>query len=77
MNGELLAGDAQPQAASDAVAAPPGKLRHAGQLGQILVDNTGRTLYLYTNDVVGSGTSAVTGSLAVAWPPLTLAGASR
>jgi predicted lipoprotein with Yx(FWY)xxD motif len=74
MNGELLVGDAQPQAASAAVAAPTVKLRDAGQLGQILVDNAGRTLYLYTNDVVGSGRSAVTGTLAVAWPPLTLAG---
>jgi predicted lipoprotein with Yx(FWY)xxD motif len=73
MNGELLVGDAQPQAASAATAAPTVKLRDAGQLGKILVDNSGRTLYLYTNDVVGSGKSAVAGNLAVAWPPLTLA----
>jgi predicted lipoprotein with Yx(FWY)xxD motif len=73
MNGELLVGDAQPQAASAAVAAPTVKLRDAGELGKILVDNAGRTLYLYTNDVVGSGKSNVTGNLAVAWPPLTLA----
>jgi predicted lipoprotein with Yx(FWY)xxD motif len=72
MNGELLVGDAQPQAASAAVAAPTVKLRDAGPLGKILVDNAGRTLYLYTNDVVGSGRSAVTGTLATAWPPLTL-----
>jgi predicted lipoprotein with Yx(FWY)xxD motif len=72
MNGELLVGDAQPQAASAEVAAPTVKLRDAGPLGKILVDNAGRTLYLYTNDVVGSGRSAVSGTLAVAWPPLTL-----
>jgi len=73
MNGELLVGSAQPQAASAATAAPTVKVRDAGALGKILVDNAGRTLYLYKNDVVGSGKSAVTGNLAIAWPPLTLA----
>jgi predicted lipoprotein with Yx(FWY)xxD motif len=74
MNGELLAGSAEPAAASAATAAPTVKLRAAGgELGTFLVDNSGRTLYLYKNDEVGSGKSNVSGNLANAWPPLTLA----
>jgi len=72
MNGELLVGTAQPQAASAATAAPTVKVRDAGTLGRILTDNTGRTLYMYKNDVSGSGKSNVSGNLAVAWPPLIL-----
>jgi predicted lipoprotein with Yx(FWY)xxD motif len=41
-------------------------------LGSILVDSTGRTLYLFKADV--GSTSACTGACASAWPPLLAAG---
>jgi predicted lipoprotein with Yx(FWY)xxD motif len=71
MNGELLAGDATPQAA--AAAAATIKVATSPALGQILTDGAGLTLYLNKNDVVGSGKSIVNGNLATAWPPLVLA----
>lgn len=41
---------------------------HVGNLGTILVDSQGRTLYLFAKD---SGTkSACSGACATAWPPL-------
>jgi len=46
------------------------KVAQAGALGQVLVGPDGRTLYMYTKDVVGSGKSACTGACAQAWPPL-------
>ena len=43
-----------------------------GNLGSILVDSTGRTLYLFQKDV---GTkSSCTGACAAAWPPLRASG---
>jgi predicted lipoprotein with Yx(FWY)xxD motif len=41
-------------------------------LGAILVDDAGRTLYLFEKD--SDGESACTGDCAVAWPPLTSEG---
>lgn len=38
------------------------------ELGQILVDAEGKTLYLFTNDA--EGTSTCTGGCAETWPPL-------
>ena len=43
-------------------------LDNAGGLGMILVDNTGRTLYLFEKD--RGDRSSCTGSCAAAWPPL-------
>jgi predicted lipoprotein with Yx(FWY)xxD motif len=43
-----------------------------GSLGKILVDSTGRTLYLFKAD--SSRTSACSGACAVAWPPLRTGG---
>ncbi|MET7298005.1 hypothetical protein [Embleya sp. NPDC005575] len=40
----------------------------SGALGKILVDPTGRTLYLFDAD--SSGTSTCSGGCAAAWPPL-------
>jgi predicted lipoprotein with Yx(FWY)xxD motif len=74
MNGELLVGDAQPQAASAATAAPTVKVRDAGALGKILTDSSGRTVYLFKNDVPGSGKSAVSGNTLATWPPLVVTG---
>jgi predicted lipoprotein with Yx(FWY)xxD motif len=44
----------------------------AGSLGKILVDSSGRTLYLFQRD--SGTTSACTGPCAVAWPPLRASG---
>jgi predicted lipoprotein with Yx(FWY)xxD motif/plastocyanin len=91
MNGELLVGDATPQAVSAAASQPPpsSSTPSAGStpaaaaapsvkvsdssLGKIVTDASGRTVYTFKNDVVGSGKSAVAGQLATVWPPLTLA----
>jgi predicted lipoprotein with Yx(FWY)xxD motif len=39
-------------------------------LGTILVDGEGMTLYLFTNDTQGSGTSTCEGDCLTAWPPV-------
>ncbi|WP_461104850.1 COG4315 family predicted lipoprotein [Tessaracoccus terricola] len=39
-------------------------------LGEILVDGDGMTLYLFTNDTRGSGASTCEGQCLVNWPPL-------
>jgi predicted lipoprotein with Yx(FWY)xxD motif len=70
MNGELLVGDAQPVAASAAVAQPSVKVTNNPTQGNILTDPAGKTLYIYTNDVANSGKSTVSGNLLVAWPAL-------
>jgi len=44
------------------------------ELGQILVDADGFTLYTFGNDTAGSGTSACVDGCAQAWPPLTVDG---
>lgn len=43
-------------------------LESDGQLGKVLVDSQGRTLYLFQKDA--GGRSACTGACASAWPPL-------
>ena len=43
-----------------------------GQLGTVLVDGTGRTLYLFTNDTGTSSTCS--GDCAATWPALTTKG---
>ncbi|MEX2245283.1 MAG: hypothetical protein WEC75_01235 [Dehalococcoidia bacterium] len=45
-----------------------------GDLGAILADSRGFTLYRFTNDTAGSGSSACEGACANTWPPLTLTG---
>jgi predicted lipoprotein with Yx(FWY)xxD motif len=40
------------------------------QLGSILVDQNGMTLYLFLNDTQGAGTSACSGGCAAIWPAL-------
>jgi predicted lipoprotein with Yx(FWY)xxD motif len=47
---------------------------HKTDLGTILADQQGRTLYLFEADQ--NGTSACSGACAAAWPPLTTAGAA-
>lgn len=41
-----------------------------GTYGSALVDGSGRTLYLFTNDTQNSGASACTGDCLTEWPPL-------
>jgi predicted lipoprotein with Yx(FWY)xxD motif len=41
------------------------------QYGSILVDQNGMTLYMFTNDTQGAGTSACSGACAALWPALT------
>ncbi|EGX56801.1 lipoprotein [Streptomyces zinciresistens K42] len=48
------------------------KTASAGKLGTILVDEKGRTLYLFEADK--STTSTCDGSCAAAWPPLVTSG---
>ncbi|NUT70295.1 hypothetical protein [Pseudarthrobacter sp. C4D7] len=44
--------------------------------GSIVVDGKGMSLYFFTKDTKGSGSSACTGSCLVQWPPLTTASGS-
>jgi predicted lipoprotein with Yx(FWY)xxD motif len=46
-------------------------LESAGSLGKLLVDSSGRTLYLFKKD---SGRSTCVGACAAAWPPLRVHG---
>jgi predicted lipoprotein with Yx(FWY)xxD motif len=43
---------------------------HVGQLGNVLVDNRGFTLYIFEPDA--QSTSTCTGDCAIAWPPVVL-----
>ena len=45
------------------------------ELGEILVDGEGMTLYMFDNDERGSGSSTCSGGCLDAWPPLTSEGA--
>lgn len=54
-------------------AAAPVATRDAGELGTVLTDSSGRTLYRYTRDT--ANTSNCSGGCAATWPPLTVAGA--
>lgn len=45
-------------------------------LGEIVVDDAGRTLYLFTRDTQGAGTSVCNDECAVNWPPLLVDGAA-
>ena len=46
----------------------PGISTAGSAFGTILVDSRGRTIYYYTNDNPGSGTSACSGQCAATWP---------
>lgn len=49
----------------------------AANVGQVLVDSKGMTLYYFEKDKKGSGKSACSGACASAWPPLTSTGAAK
>ena len=73
------AGSASSAAASPS-ASPSGGMANSGQtatvatadtdLGTILVDGKGMTLYLYTKDTQNSGESTCEGQCLATWPPL-------
>jgi predicted lipoprotein with Yx(FWY)xxD motif len=48
---------------------------HLSKLGKILVDDSGRTLYLFEKDKLG--TSACSGACATSWPPYTISGTPK
>jgi predicted lipoprotein with Yx(FWY)xxD motif len=49
----------------------------AANVGQVLVDSKGMTLYYFQKDQKGSGKSKCSGACASAWPPLTTGGAAK
>jgi len=49
----------------------------ATNVGQVLVDSKGMTLYYFEKDKKGSGKSACSGACASVWPPLTSGGAAK
>jgi predicted lipoprotein with Yx(FWY)xxD motif len=49
----------------------------ATNVGQVLVDSKGMTLYYFQKDQKGSGKSKCSGACASAWPPLTTGGAAK
>jgi predicted lipoprotein with Yx(FWY)xxD motif len=52
-------------AASDALLATA-----KSDLGPIVVDSAGKTVYMFTKDTQGSGASSCSGQCLVAWPPV-------
>ncbi|WP_116951071.1 COG4315 family predicted lipoprotein [Jiangella endophytica] len=66
---------------SEAPSAPvaPASLELAAassSLGEIVVDGKGMTVYVYTNDTQGAGTSTCTDQCAAAWPAVPAASAT-
>jgi len=54
--------------------ATPISLGEAADVGKVLVDSEGMTLYYFQKDQKGSGKSKCEGACAEAWPPLTTEG---
>ena len=54
--------------------ATPISLGEAAEVGKVLVDSEGMTLYYFQKDQKGSGKSKCEGACAEAWPPLTTEG---
>lgn len=49
----------------------------AANVGKVLVDSNGMTLYYFEKDKKGSGVSKCSGACASAWPPLTTGGEAK
>jgi predicted lipoprotein with Yx(FWY)xxD motif len=62
--------------AEDAPAAAAELGAATSDLGEIVVDGQGMTVYMYTNDTQGSGTSTCTDQCAAAWPAVHAASAT-
>jgi predicted lipoprotein with Yx(FWY)xxD motif len=67
-NAAPAAPNAAPPAPAQSAVPPTTVAVGTSGLGQILVDSSGRTLYLFQNDT--GTTSACSGACATAWPPL-------
>lgn len=63
---ETTAAETDPAAEGDALALSMAD----SDLGEILVDGNGMTLYMFTKDTQDAGTSACEGQCLVNWPPL-------
>jgi predicted lipoprotein with Yx(FWY)xxD motif len=71
--------EAAAKPAKEAEAEPEGEatpisLGEAAEVGKVLVDSEGMTLYYFQKDQKGSGKSKCEGACAEAWPPLTTEG---
>jgi len=62
------AGESSPEASSSAPAEEPVLAAADSDLGDIVVDGEGMTVYVFDKDTPGSGTSACTGGCLEAWP---------
>jgi predicted lipoprotein with Yx(FWY)xxD motif len=67
---------APPTASSPAAAAAVDLKTASSSEGNIVVDAKGMSVYFFTKDVKGSGTSACKGSCLALWPPVTTASAT-
>lgn len=61
---------ASPSASGSVASQAATVMTASSDLGTILVDGKGMTLYLFTKDTQGSGTSTCEGPCLAAWPPL-------
>jgi predicted lipoprotein with Yx(FWY)xxD motif len=62
------AGDASPESSSPAAGEDAVLAVADSDLGEIVVDREGMTVYVFDNDTPGSGTSTCTGGCLEAWP---------
>jgi len=70
-------GESSSGGSSGAATAAVVSVGSAANVGQVLVDSNGMTLYYFEKDKKGSGKSACSGACASAWPPLTTAGSAK
>lgn len=70
--GEKSSAAAEPSTAVAVVA-----VGNAANVGQVLVDSKGMTLYYFEKDQKGSGQSKCSGACASAWPPLITSGSAK
>jgi predicted lipoprotein with Yx(FWY)xxD motif len=71
------AGESSSGGGSGSASAAVVSVGSAANVGQVLVDSKGMTLYYFEKDKKGSGKSACSGACASAWPPLTTAGVAK
>lgn len=64
-------------AAESTTAAATVAVGTAANVGKVLVDSNGMTLYYFEKDKKGSGVSKCSGACESAWPPLTTGGAAK
>ncbi|MHA7278456.1 COG4315 family predicted lipoprotein [Arthrobacter sp. MDT2-2] len=67
---EAATGEATPEASAPAAASPTTLGVATSDLGEIVVDAEGMTVYYFTKDVADSGVSACKDDCLVAWPPV-------